>query len=68
MSKQKVKILQISDCWCGAKARIIDWDFRGMYRVMCDNNHTLTKECGTVNRAVHRWNNRVNEAKNERMS
>lgn len=61
---QEVVVPPVSDCWCGAKARVIDWDYRSMYRVWCDNNHTLTAECGTVNRAAHRWNNRVEEKKN----
>ena len=59
----KVIVPEIEDCWCGAKATVLDWDFRGMYRVWCDNNHTLTKECGTINRAIHRWNNRVKTIK-----
>lgn len=42
------------NCWCGAKAHVIDWDYKMMYRVMCDNNHTLTKECGTKHRAIYR--------------
>ena len=49
----------VSKCFCGAHARVIDWDSREMYRVMCDKNHVLSNECGTINRAVHRWNNRV---------
>lgn len=63
---QKVHIPQIEDCWCGAKATVIDWDFRGMYKVMCSNNHSLTKECITVNRAVCRWNNRVKAVKEKK--
>ena len=63
--KQKIIIPPVSDCWCGAEAHVTDWDFKMMYRVMCDKNHVLTKECITVNRAVHRWNNRVKEKLNE---
>lgn len=59
MNKQKVYTPPIYNCWCGAAARLVDWDFRDCWRVMCDNNHTLTKECGTTNRAVWRWNNRM---------
>lgn len=57
--KQKIVIPKVSDCWCGAEERPIDWDFRGMWRVMCENNHYLTKECSTINRAICRWNTRV---------
>lgn len=56
---QELKTPPISDCWCGAKAKLIDWDFRDQWRVMCDKNHTLTKECGTTHRATCLWNNRV---------
>jgi len=63
--KQKVVVPEILDCWCGAKARPVDWDFRGMWLVMCDKNHYLTKECSTINRAVHRWNARVTLKKQE---
>lgn len=24
---------------------------------MCDKNHTSTRECGTIHRAICRWNN-----------
>jgi hypothetical protein len=61
---QKIKIPEISKCWCGETAELIDWDFKMMYRVLCKNNHTLTKECITPNRAIHRWNNRVKEKLN----
>ena len=55
--KQVVKVPKIKDCAiCGAKALPIDWDYRDRWQVVCDNNHTSTKECNTVNRAVHRWN------------
>ena len=57
--KQTIKQPEILACAiCGAKGIVIDWDFKSMYRVFCDNNHTATKECGTVNRAIHRWNNK----------
>ena len=51
----------ILDCWCGAKALVLDEDFNMQYRVMCNNNHILTKQCNTVNRAVWRWNNKVSK-------
>lgn len=55
--RQKVKTPDIATCAiCGAKATALDWDYRDMWRVMCDNNHTATKECGTKHRAVCRWN------------
>ena len=63
--KQRVVVPEILDCWCGEKACPIDWNFRGMWQVMCKNNHTLTKECSTKNRAIHRWNARVLEKKEE---
>jgi hypothetical protein len=56
--KQQIKIPEIQNCAvCGEKARVIDWDYKMMYRVYCNNNHTATKECATINRAIHRWNN-----------
>jgi hypothetical protein len=57
--KQPIFTPAISKCFCGADTKIIDWESRGMYRVMCVRNHILTKECATINRAVHRWNQRV---------
>jgi len=53
----------VSDCYCGKKAIAIDWEFRDRWQVICDSNHTLTKECGSRHRAVCRWNNRVSERK-----
>ena len=59
MKAQKLITPPISNCVrCGAPARCIDWDFRDQWRVMCDNNHTDTRECGTWHRAICRWNNR----------
>ena len=56
--KQPIKTPPIAPCArCGADAKCIDWDFRDRWRVMCDNNHTSTKECGTRHRAICRWNN-----------
>jgi len=46
---------------CGAQAKCIDWDYRNSWRVMCDNNHTSTKECATPHRAICRWNNKQAE-------
>jgi hypothetical protein len=56
---QKIKTPPITPCArCGAKAKCIeDWDFRDMWKVICDNNHTSTKDCGTKHRAICRWNN-----------
>ena len=64
-TKQPIKTPEIKQCFCGAHARLVDWDFRDMWRVMCNNNHTLTKECGTKHRAVCRWNARVEARLNE---
>jgi ssDNA-binding Zn-finger/Zn-ribbon topoisomerase 1 len=50
---------------CGAKARLIDWDFKGHWRVMCDNNHAMKGENITQNRAVHKWNNLQNKLTGE---
>jgi hypothetical protein len=50
---------------CGAKARLIDWDFKGHWRVMCDNNHAMKGENITQNRAVHKWNNLQNKLNSE---
>ena len=56
---QKVVTPPIKACArCGAQARVIGWNFDFMYRVMCDNNHTSTKECGSAHRAICLWNNR----------
>ena len=60
---QTVRIPEILDCYCGAKARVVDWDYRMLYRVMCDNNHSLRGENITVNRAIHKWNNFQNKQK-----
>ena len=49
----------ILNCWCGAKAIVIDWNDSFFWQVMCDNNHTMTKECGTSHRAICRWNNHI---------
>lgn len=57
--KQIPKTPAILNCWCGAPARVIDWNDAFMYQVMCDVNHTLTKECASAHRAICRWNNRV---------
>ncbi len=59
--KQKIIIPQISKCYCGTNAKIQTWDNYGeyIYQVVCENRHTLTKYCGTKNRAIHRWNNRI---------
>lgn len=42
---------------CGANATCIDWNYRDLWCVMCDKNHTSTRECGTIHRAICRWNN-----------
>ena len=56
--KQKVITPEIANCArCGAKAVVLDWDFRNKWRVYCDNTHTSTKQCGTAHRAICRWNN-----------
>lgn len=55
---QKIHTPDIKVCAiCGAKAIIIDWDYDCNYRVYCDNNHTATKNCGSVHRAICKWNN-----------
>ena len=61
---QKPITPKIKNCTCGASARPIDWDFRDRWRVICDNNHTLTEECGTVHRAICLWNNRIEKSNN----
>jgi len=59
--KQPIITPEISQCYCGAKAKILTWDVYGEYeyQVKCENKHTLTKYCGTKHRAICRWNNRV---------
>jgi hypothetical protein len=57
--KQKLITPPIMDCICMSKARLIDWEFRDRWRVMCDKNHTFTGEFNTRHRAVCRWNNEV---------
>ena len=57
--KQPIFTPEILPCKiCGAKAEVLDWEFRMRYRVMCDNNHMIGGECNTVHRAVCRWNNK----------
>ena len=56
---QKIITPEIAECYCGAKAMAIDWNYNDMWVVMCDNNHTLSKKCGTKHRAICKWNNRV---------
>lgn len=63
MPKQKIITPEVSDCYCGAKARTIDWYYNDQWKVYCDKNHTLSKECGSRHRAVCLWNNRVKEIK-----
>ena len=63
---QKVITPYTSKCHCGLPAHAIDWDFNDKWAVMCDNNHTMTKPCGTKHRAICLWNNRIkkyNQAK-----
>ena len=55
MTKQKPQIAACAKC--GAEAKCIDWDFDNRWQVICDNNHTCTKKCGTTHRAICRWNN-----------
>jgi len=57
--KQKVITPPISTCFCGSKAKVVDWNWNERYLVMCDNNHTLSKECGSHHKAICLWNNRV---------
>lgn len=58
-SKQPIFTPQIKNCAkCGSTARLIDWDFRSAWRVMCEHGHVCTGEFLTKNRAVWRWNNK----------
>ena len=59
---QLVKLPTITKCHCGATARVIDWNYNLMYKVYCDNNHSLPGKNITVNRAIHKWNNAINKA------
>lgn len=63
--RQVPKTPPVADCFCGARAKLIDWDFRDAWRVMCDKNHTLTGEFVTRHRAICRWNNEVEKRKAE---
>lgn len=61
MTKQKVITPPVLNCSiCGSPARVIDWDYNMLYKVYCDKNHTTNagKGCITVNRSVHKWNNK----------
>lgn len=63
--KQKQITPKIKDCAkCGAKAIAIDWDFNDWWVVMCDNNHTSTRKCGSPHRAICKWNNKQEELNN----
>lgn len=56
--KQPIFTPKILPCArCGAEAKLVDWDFRDLWRVMCSNNHQTKGENITQNRAVHKWNN-----------
>jgi hypothetical protein len=50
---------EISHCWCGMPAKVIDWNDNFMYQVMCDANHTMTRQCGSAHRAICKWNNAI---------
>ncbi len=60
--KQKVITPDIKPCpVCGSRAVALSWNFNFNYQVMCDKNHTLTKECGSRHRAICKWNNAVDK-------
>lgn len=55
---QRIITPPVANCEvCGVKAMCLDWNYNFRYRVMCDNNHVATKECGSAHRAICRWNN-----------
>ncbi len=55
--KQLPNIPAIKACSkCGSSAQLIDWDFRGMWAVMCDKCPNSNSECINQHRAVSRWN------------
>lgn len=59
-NKQKIITPKISNCYCGANAKIQTWDdYDVIYQVVCENRHTLSKFCITPHRAICKWNNRV---------
>jgi hypothetical protein len=61
MTKQKVFTPDILPCSiCGSSAGVIDWNYNLLYKVYCDNNHSTNSGTGciTINRAVHKWNNK----------
>lgn len=63
--KQKPNIPAIEPCaFCGSSARLIDWDFRDMWCVMCDKCTNSNPECINQHRAVSRWNKKQNRLKN----
>ena len=58
-TKQPIFTPPIAKCAiCGAAADVMDWNFDMNYQVMCKNNHTSTKPCGTIHRAIMKWNNK----------
>jgi predicted nucleic-acid-binding Zn-ribbon protein len=57
INKQLPNIPAIDSCIkCGSSAKLIDWDFRDMWAVMCDKCGYSNSECINQHRAVSRWN------------
>ena len=62
--KQIPKPPSIINCYCGDKAEVFECDdlsigYYNTWQVMCDRNHTMSKYCGSMHRAICLWNNRV---------
>jgi len=56
--KQKLITPEILPCAiCGSAAKVIDWNYNMQYRVICNNNHTVTGSFITRHRAICKWNN-----------
>ena len=60
--KQKVITPQMKKCFCGSEVKMTSWEYgqEWVVRVECiDNNHSLTRYCGSTHKAICKWNNRV---------
>jgi hypothetical protein len=61
---QKPNIPVIEPCaLCGSSAKLVDWDFRDCWAVMCNNCNASNPECINQHRAVSRWNKKQNSLK-----
>lgn len=66
----KIKSIPLPlNCWCGEKP-LLSKEYIGKgqaewcgTQVTCINKHSVTKPCISINRAIHRWNSRITNIK-----